>query len=299
MDQGWVRKLRSVSEGDHEVSSEAIDDVGDWRLRMRDLVALHFRRTRWGMKLGRAERPGTFVRESMSAAAELSRNARYVLLVMVAGSVGDRGQPVAQERAAATRDQELQAGGQLWRRGCGRGHQQAVEREVEEERQEGSGHGRGRVRDYERGRSGSSGWLRRAQRRGLQIRSASERLGRAGPTGMPTQCDQFRLPALMVCRRRWRWAGFAAKVVSRTLGGPVAVHARACLLRFLLRSWRRRGSHCARMADATDGPGVADKHQGAALSAPHARVMAHLHHSQSRPGDSRAAPWNVWRRIIR
>lgn len=76
MDQGWVRRLRSVSEGFHDVSSEEMDDVGAWRLRMRDLVALHFLRTRWGMKLGRADRPGTFVRASMSAAALLSRKAR-------------------------------------------------------------------------------------------------------------------------------------------------------------------------------------------------------------------------------
>ena len=47
--QGWVRRALIVSEGDHEVSSEAMDDVTDWRLCMRDLVALHFRRTRWGM----------------------------------------------------------------------------------------------------------------------------------------------------------------------------------------------------------------------------------------------------------
>lgn len=39
-----------------------MDDVTDWRLWMRDLVALHFRRTRWGMK---AERPATLVGESM------------------------------------------------------------------------------------------------------------------------------------------------------------------------------------------------------------------------------------------
>jgi hypothetical protein len=76
MDQGWVRSDLSVSEGDSDVSSPAMDDVTDWRLRMRDLVALHFLRMRWGMKLGSAERPGTFVRDSMSAACELSRKAR-------------------------------------------------------------------------------------------------------------------------------------------------------------------------------------------------------------------------------
>lgn len=46
---GCVRRALIVSDGDHEVSREAIDDVTDWRLWMRDLVALHFRRTRWGM----------------------------------------------------------------------------------------------------------------------------------------------------------------------------------------------------------------------------------------------------------
>lgn len=76
IDQGCVRSDRSVSDGEHDVSSEAMDEVTDWRLRMRDLVALHFRRMRWGIKLGRAESPGTFDRESMSVAAELSRNAR-------------------------------------------------------------------------------------------------------------------------------------------------------------------------------------------------------------------------------
>lgn len=76
MDQEWVRSERRVSEGDHEVSSEAMDDVGDWRPRIRDLVALHFLRTRWGIRLGRADRPGTVVRESISEAVLLSRNAR-------------------------------------------------------------------------------------------------------------------------------------------------------------------------------------------------------------------------------
>ena len=72
--QGWVRSERRVSAGEKEVSREAMDDVGDWRLRMRDLVALHFLRTRWGMKLGRAERPGTCARESFWAPS--SRKAR-------------------------------------------------------------------------------------------------------------------------------------------------------------------------------------------------------------------------------
>jgi hypothetical protein len=76
IDHGCVRSDRSVSEGENDVSSEAMDEVTDWRLRMRDLVALHFRRTRWGMKLGSAESPGTLDRASMSVAAELSRNAR-------------------------------------------------------------------------------------------------------------------------------------------------------------------------------------------------------------------------------
>lgn len=65
-----------MSEGEKEVSREAMDEVTVWRLRMRDLVALHFLRTRCGMKLGSDDRPGTFVRAIMSAAAELSRNAR-------------------------------------------------------------------------------------------------------------------------------------------------------------------------------------------------------------------------------
>jgi hypothetical protein len=76
IDHEWVRSERSVSDGEKDVSSEAMDDVGDWRLRMRDLVALHFRRRRCGTKLGRAARPGTVVRESISAARVLSRNAR-------------------------------------------------------------------------------------------------------------------------------------------------------------------------------------------------------------------------------
>jgi hypothetical protein len=76
MDQGCVLSAFIVSEGDSDVSRPAIDDVTDWRLRILDLVALHFLRMRWGIKLGSAERPGTFVRESMSAAWELSRKAR-------------------------------------------------------------------------------------------------------------------------------------------------------------------------------------------------------------------------------
>ena len=74
--QEWVRRERRVSEGEKDVSRPAMDDVGAWRLRMRDLVALHFLRTRWGIRLGRAERPGTEVRDSMSVAVLLSRNAR-------------------------------------------------------------------------------------------------------------------------------------------------------------------------------------------------------------------------------
>jgi hypothetical protein len=79
MDHGCVRRLRRVSDGDNEVSRDAMDDVGDWRLRMRDLVALHFLRTRWGMKLGRADRPGSF----MSAAGLLFRRPTMVAVVVV------------------------------------------------------------------------------------------------------------------------------------------------------------------------------------------------------------------------
>lgn len=74
MDHGWVRSERRVSAGEKEVSSEAMDDVGDWRLRMRDFVALHFLRTRWGMNAGRAESPGTVARENFWALS--SRKAR-------------------------------------------------------------------------------------------------------------------------------------------------------------------------------------------------------------------------------
>lgn len=66
MDHGWVRSERSVSAGENDVSREAMDDVGDWRLRIRERVALHFLRTRCGSKLGSAESPGTFVRASIS-----------------------------------------------------------------------------------------------------------------------------------------------------------------------------------------------------------------------------------------
>jgi hypothetical protein len=60
MDHGWDRRARRVSRGEKEVSSEEMDEVGDCLLRMRERVALHLRRTRWGMKLGRADRPGIF-----------------------------------------------------------------------------------------------------------------------------------------------------------------------------------------------------------------------------------------------
>jgi DNA-directed RNA polymerase subunit N (RpoN/RPB10) len=76
IDHEWDRSERRVSEGEKEVSSEAMDDVGDWRPRIRDFVALHFLRTRWGIRLGKAERPGMVVRASMSEAAVLSRKAR-------------------------------------------------------------------------------------------------------------------------------------------------------------------------------------------------------------------------------
>jgi hypothetical protein len=75
MDHGCERSERSVSAGEKEVSSEAMDDVGDCLLCMRDFVALHLRRTRWGMKLGRADNPGMWALESISV-AELSRNAK-------------------------------------------------------------------------------------------------------------------------------------------------------------------------------------------------------------------------------
>jgi len=75
IDHGCERSERSVSAGEKEVSSEAMDDVGDCLLCIRDFVALHFRRTRWGMKLGRADNPGILALESISV-AELSRNAR-------------------------------------------------------------------------------------------------------------------------------------------------------------------------------------------------------------------------------
>jgi hypothetical protein len=62
MDHGCVRNERSVSAGEKLVSSEVMEDVGDWRLRMRERVARHFLRTRCGIRVGRADRPGTFVR---------------------------------------------------------------------------------------------------------------------------------------------------------------------------------------------------------------------------------------------
>lgn len=75
MDHGWARRERKVSAGEKEVSSEAMDEVGDCLLCMRDFVALHFRRRRWGMKVGRTDKPGILALESISV-AELSRNAR-------------------------------------------------------------------------------------------------------------------------------------------------------------------------------------------------------------------------------
>jgi hypothetical protein len=76
IDHGCVRSDLSVSEGDSDISSPAMDDVTDWRLRIRDLVARHLRRMRCGMKLGSADRPGTVVRDSMSPVCGLSRKAR-------------------------------------------------------------------------------------------------------------------------------------------------------------------------------------------------------------------------------
>jgi hypothetical protein len=90
IDQGCVRSERSVSAGEKEVSREAMDDVGDWRPRIRERVALHFLRTRCGMKLGRADRPGSFFAPESMSAVELSRKARYVLFVMAGPAVGWR-----------------------------------------------------------------------------------------------------------------------------------------------------------------------------------------------------------------
>ena len=82
MDHWWVRSDRSVWAGENDVSSDASDDVGDCLLRIRERVALQFLRTRWGMKLGSADRPGSFFAPDMMSAVELSRNARYVLFVI-------------------------------------------------------------------------------------------------------------------------------------------------------------------------------------------------------------------------
>ena len=71
-----MRRERSESAGEKEVCREARDDVGDWRLRMRERVALHFLRTRCGIKLGKAERPGRVFAPEIMSFAELSRNAR-------------------------------------------------------------------------------------------------------------------------------------------------------------------------------------------------------------------------------
>lgn len=74
MDHGCVRSERSVSAGEKDVSREAMDDVGDWRLRIRERVALHLRRMRCGTKLGSTESPGSFARAMM--ADDSSRKAR-------------------------------------------------------------------------------------------------------------------------------------------------------------------------------------------------------------------------------
>jgi hypothetical protein len=76
MDHGWVRSARRVSRGEKEVSSEEMDEVGDCLLRMRERVALHLRRTRCGMKLGRADRPGIFFAPWSMSEVEWSRKAR-------------------------------------------------------------------------------------------------------------------------------------------------------------------------------------------------------------------------------
>lgn len=57
-----------VSEGESEVLRAASEEVGDCLLRMRDLVARHFRRTRWGMKTGMAFQPGIRVPENICCA---------------------------------------------------------------------------------------------------------------------------------------------------------------------------------------------------------------------------------------
>lgn len=88
IDHGWVRRDRSVSAGEKEVSREASDDVGDCLLRIRERVALHFLRTRCGMKLGNTDRPGIFFAPESMSEVELSRNARYDLFVMIAAARG-------------------------------------------------------------------------------------------------------------------------------------------------------------------------------------------------------------------
>lgn len=76
MDQGCVRSERSVSLGENEVLREEMEDAGDRLLRIRERVALHLRRTRWGMKLGKEARPGIFLARPSMSVAELSRKAR-------------------------------------------------------------------------------------------------------------------------------------------------------------------------------------------------------------------------------
>ena len=91
IDHWCVRSDRSVSAGEKDVSREASDDVGDCLLRIRERVALHFLRTRCGMKLGRAASPGIFFAPDSMSWVELSRNARYDLFMATVTGGGRAG----------------------------------------------------------------------------------------------------------------------------------------------------------------------------------------------------------------
>lgn len=83
-DHRCARRDLSVSAGDNEVLREAMEDVGDCRLLIFDLVALHFRRSLCGRRAGIDDRLGMRAFADMRVGElEGSRKERYLVAITV------------------------------------------------------------------------------------------------------------------------------------------------------------------------------------------------------------------------
>lgn len=83
-DHRCARRDLSVSAGENEVLREAIEEVGDCRLLIFDLVALHFRRSLCGRRVGIDDKLGMRAFADMRVGElEGSRKERYFVAMAV------------------------------------------------------------------------------------------------------------------------------------------------------------------------------------------------------------------------